>query len=143
MGRLRFRESIDGSDEFENISGYYLLVPSTASKTYGDVIPQLEGRAAAWAGNKIMLIASDLVSTAFQFEVRLDRLITIVSEAGELPGGAEEIERPVQSLYEGLYFPIPPALEPFLVPTTSNEVRIEVRGEWTDFATSRSWEPAL
>jgi len=141
-GRIPKLVRVEGTEEFEEISGYYLRIPKTAAETYGDVIQQLEGRGAVWAGNKIMLIASDLVSTAFQFEVRLDRLVTTVAGSGSVAGGAEEIDRSVQTLFGGLYFPIPAALEPFLVPTSSAEVRIEVRCEWMDFTTSRAWEPA-
>lgn len=141
-GRLPKLVRIEGTDEFEGLSGYYLRVPKTAAETYGDLIQQLEGRGAVWAGNKVMLIASDLISTAFQFEVRLDRLITAVASGGSIAGGADEIERPVQALFDGLYFPIPGALEPYLVPTSGGEIPIEVRCEWMDFTTSRAWEPA-
>ena len=89
---------------------------------YGDVIQQLEDRAAIWGGDKITLFASDGISTAFQFEVRLDQLITLA----EGNTGAAPLERPVQALFDGLYFPIPRVLEGHLVPVSSQEIRIAV-----------------
>ena len=141
-GKLPKLVRIDGIDEFATLSGYYLRIPKTAASVYGEVIQQCEGRGAVWAGNKIMLIASDLVSTAFQFEVRLDELITTGGSDGPVAGGAIELDQAIQSLFDGLYFPIPSELEPFLVPADGREVRIEVRCDWIDFTSARAWEPA-
>ena len=88
-----------------------------------------------------MLVASDAISSAFQFEIRLDRIIaTPNTGGGRVVGGSEEIEQPLQALYSGLYFPIPNPLEPFLVPSSRHEIRIEVRCDWTDFTSARAWE---
>ena len=141
-GRVPKLVRIEGVEEFESLSGYYLQIPKTAAEAYGDVIQQCEGRGAVWAGNKIMLIASDLISTAFQFEVRLDRLITTQGVGGPVAGSAVEITQPLQAQFGGLYFPIPPPLEPFLVPSAHEEVRIEVRCDWIDFTLARAWEPS-
>ena len=141
-GRIPKLVRIEGVEEFEWLTGYYLRIPKTASEAYGDVIQQCEGRGAVWAGNKVMLIASDLVSTAFQFEVRLDRLITTDGAGGPVTGSAVEIAQPMQALFDGLYFPIPSTLEPFLVPSANKEVCIEVRCDWIDFKFARAWEPA-
>ena len=141
-GRIPKLVRIEGVEEFAALSGYYLRIPKTAASVYGDVIQQCEGRGAVWAGNKIMLIASDLISTAFQFEVRLDELITTEGSDGLVAGGAVELQQPLQSLFDGLYFPVPAKLEPFLVPSNGREVRIEVRCDWIDFTSARAWEPA-
>lgn len=131
---------LQGSVEFANLFGYYLRVPDSASVAYGDVVVQCDDRAAVWAGNRIGLHASDGISTAFQFEVRLDKLIVESNDDRGSGGvGAEVMERPIQQLYDGLYFPIPTVLEPYLVPTSIEEVRIEVRCEWTDFSSARAW----
>ena len=127
---------IEGSEEFADLFGYYLRIPTSATAAYGDVIQQCDDRAAVWAGNKITLFATDAVSTAFQFEVRLDQLITTTGGGT----GATQMTPPVQALFEGLYFPLPETLEPYLVPTPNEEVRIEVRCEWTDYSSARSWE---
>ncbi|MCW3033357.1 MAG: hypothetical protein JWM60_1702 [Solirubrobacterales bacterium] len=141
-GRIPKLVRIEGAEEFAALSGYYLRIPKTAASVYGDVIQQCEGRGGVWAGNKIMLIASDLISTAFQFEVRLDELITTEGSDGLSAGGAVELTQPLQALFDGLYFPVPVELEPFLVPADGREVRIEVRCDWIDFTSARSWEPA-
>lgn len=131
---------IEGASEYSQIFGYYLRIPTPATRAYGDVIQQSETRASVWVGNKVLFVASDGLSTAFQFEVRLDELLK-----GEVPGvvgsGADEEDRPIQALFGGLYFPIPEQLEEYLVPTGSRDVRIEVRCDWIDFSTARSWEP--
>lgn len=133
---------IEGEAEFDNLTGYYLRIPKTAAYAYGDVIQQCEGQAAVWAGNKIMLIASDLISTAFEFEVRLDRLITDDGPSGAIANGALDLaQRPIQSLFDGLYFPIPATLEAYLVPPPGGEVRIEVTCSWIDFSAARAWQP--
>lgn len=131
---------IEGSDDFTDLSGYYLRIPTPAATAYGDVIQQCDIRGAVWAGNKVLLVASDAISTAFQFEIRLDRIIATPGESGPVVGGAQEIERPLQALFSGLYFPIPHPLEPFLVPSNGKEIRIEVRCDWTDFTSARAWE---
>lgn len=131
---------IEGSDEFQTLSGYYLRIPNSTYVAYGDVIQQCDTRGSVWAGNKIVLVASDAISTAFQFEVRLDRIITTAGDTGVVVGGAAEITRPLQALFNGLYFPIPEELESFLVPGGSQEIRIEVRCDWIDFSSARAWE---
>ena len=67
---------IEGSEAFSDLFGYYLRIPKGATVAYGDVIVQLEDRAAIWGGDRITLFASDGISTVFQFYVRLDKLIT-------------------------------------------------------------------
>jgi len=131
---------IEGSEEFAHLFGYYLRIPRSATIAYGDVIQQCDSRGAVWAGNKIVFVASDAISTAFQFEIRLDRIIVTAGEKGPVAGGAEEIDRPLQALYGGLYFPIPTPLEAYLVPLSGQEVRIEVRCDWIDFTSARAWE---
>jgi hypothetical protein len=131
---------IEGIEDFAHLSGYYLRIPTSASIAYGDVIQQCESRGAVWAGNKIMLVASDAISTAFQFEIRLDRIIVTGGESGRVAGGAAEIDRPLQALFGGLYFPVPQPLEAFLVPSSDQEIRIEVRCDWIDFTSARAWE---
>lgn len=139
-GRAPKLVRIVGVEEFTHLSGYYLRIPTSASIAYGDVIQQCESRGAVWAANKIMLVASDTISTAFQFEVRLDQIIVTSGEGGPVAGGADEIDQPLQGLFDGLYFPIPPPLEKYLVPSGGQEIRIEVRCDWIDFTSARAWE---
>ena len=129
---------IEGGEDFRDLDGYYLRIPNSASEAYGDVIVSSDDHGAVWMGNKILLVASDGLSTAFQFEIRLDQLM-VDSATGSLTQGAVAIERSVQQLFGGLYFPLPAELEQHLVPVGNEEIRIEVRCDWLDFAGSRSW----
>ena len=130
---------IESGEEFRDLEGYYLRVPNSASEAYGDVIVNGDDRGAVWTGNKILLVASDAISTAFQFEIRLDRLL-VASGGGSLSQGAVVVDRRIQQLFSGLYFPIPCELEEYLVPVGDQEIRIEVRSDLLDFAGARSWE---
>ena len=130
---------IGAGDGFAGLDGYYLRIPNSASVAYGDVIVASDDHGAVWMGNKILLLASDGLSSAFQFEVRLDRLL-LTADATSLSQGAVAIEGAIRQLFGGLYFPLPPELEDYLVPTGNQEIRIEVLCDWLDFASSRSWE---
>ncbi len=132
---------IVGDDSFSEILGYYIRIPDSAAVAFGDVIKECDGRGVLWGGNKILFIASDNISSSFQFEVRLDHLIVTQGDGGQSTvEGAREIKRPVQEMNEGLYFPIPEQLESVLVPDGEREVRIEVSsGEWIDTETAHAW----
>ena len=130
---------IVGGEDFKTLDGYYLRIPNSAAEAYGDVIVASDDQGAVWMGNKILLVASDGISTAFQFEVRLDRLL-LTANTKSLSQGAVAIDRSIQQLYGGLYFPLPTELEEHLVPVGNQEIRIEVRCDWLDFAGSRGWE---
>ena len=132
---------IEGSDEFSALSGYYIRIPSRASDAYGDVIQQCDSRGAVWAGNKILLVASDEISSAFQVDIHLDQLITSGPSGARSHGGSSQEDRPLQSMYEGLYFPIAAELEAYLVPSGDGEVRLEIDCEWIDFTSARVWQP--
>ena len=132
---------IEGSDEFSDLSGYYIRIPSRASDAYGDVIQQCDSRCAVWAGNKILLVASDEISSAFQVDIHLDQLITSGPSGARSHGGSSQEDRPLQSMYEGLYFPIAAELEACLVPSGDGEVRLEIDCEWIDFTSARVWQP--
>lgn len=130
---------IEGTDEFVELSGYYLRIPNRASEAYGDVIQQCDSRCAVWAGNKIMLVASDEISSAFQVEIHLDRLITTEMSEGAFGGGSSQEERPLQALYGGLYFPIPAALQDYVVPSGADGIRIQIDCDWMDFSSAKVW----
>lgn len=133
---------IEGEEAFADILGYYIRIPDGATTAFGDVIKEYDNRAAVWAGNKILLVASDAISSAFQFEIRTDHLIVVPGgEGGTAVEGASELKRPVQEMNEGLYFPLPKELEAVLVPKGDEEIRIEVSsGDWLDLKTSNAWK---
>ena len=129
---------IGAGHDFRGLDGYYLRIPNSASEAYGDLIVASDDHGAVWMGNKVLLLASDGVSTAFEFEVRLDRLLLTV-DGKSLSQGAVAIEGSIQELFGGLYFPLPTELEGHLVPVGDQTIRIEVLFDWLDFVGSRSW----
>ena len=129
---------VGAGHDFRDLDGYYLRIPNSASAAYGDLIVASDDHGAVWMGNKITLLASDGISTAFQFEVKLDQLL-LNADGNSLSQGAVEIEGSIQELFGGLYFPLPTELERHLVPVGDQEVRIEVLFDWLDFVGSRSW----
>jgi hypothetical protein len=94
-----------------------------------------------WAGNKILYVASDAVSAAFQYEIRLDEVISAIVDGITRTEGAISLDRPLHELYGGLYFPIPAPLERFLVPRGDNEIRLELHCDWLDMRTAKHWVP--
>jgi molecular chaperone HtpG len=132
-----------GDQTFADIIGYYIRLPEGAVRAYGDVIKECDSRGVVWAGNKMLFVASDTISSAFQFEIRLDHLIFVKDDEGRQSiEGACELRQPLQELHEGLYFPIPTILESVLVPQGDAEIRIEVHCDWIDMKTAKVWEPS-
>ena len=123
------------------LAGYYIRVPDTAFRAYGDLLQSCESRGLVWAGNKITYIASDTVSAAFQYEIRLDELVAAKVNGDKRAEGAIELDRPLQEIFAGIYFPIPPSLEPFLVPAGDQEIRLELHCDWIDMRSARHWLP--
>ena len=71
--RLLHIVDVDGTTE---LSGYYIRVPDTAFRAYGDLLQSCESRGVVWHGDKITYVASDTVSAAFRYEIELDELVT-------------------------------------------------------------------
>lgn len=124
------------------IGGYYIRLPDSAFNAYGDLLPDCESRGIVWAGNKIEYVVSDAVSAAFKYEIRLDQVVAAVTSGGEARAeGALPLNRPLQEMFGGLYFPIPSPLESFLVPRTDTEIRLELFADWFDIRTAKHWTP--
>ena len=136
----RILRIVDESGETE-LAGYYIRVPDTAFAAYGDLLQSCESRGLVWAGNKITFVASDTISSAFQYEIRLDELVAPVSNGDKRAEGAVELNQPLQEIFKGAYFPIPRFIEPFLIPTYDREIRVELRCDWIDMRTARHWLP--
>ena len=51
-------------DNATGTAGYYIRVPDTAYRAYGDLIQSCDFRGITWVGNKITFVASDAVSAA-------------------------------------------------------------------------------
>ena len=104
-------------------------------------LPECERRGGVWAGNKILYVASDTVSAAFQYEIRLDEVVAAEIEGVTRAEGAVQLDRPFHELYGGIYFPIPDILERFLVPRGGAEIRLELHCDWIDMRTAKHWTP--
>ena len=131
---------IQGDAEFAEILGYYIRIPDPATAAFGDVIKQYDNRGVVWAGNKVLFVASDGINSAFQFEVRLEHVITTGTGDQRTNEGAEQAVRSVQEVNGGLYFPLPSVLESVLVPSEHDEIRIEVSsGDWIDTKNAHAW----
>ena len=124
-----------------NLAGHYIRVPDNAFNAYGDLLQSCDNRGLVWAGNKLTFVASDAVSAAFQYEIRLDEIVTAGENGDKRPEGAVELSKPLQEIYNGIYFPIPTLLESFLVPAGDQEIRLELYCDWIDMRTARHWLP--
>jgi hypothetical protein len=97
------------------------------------------------AGDSIKYVVSDTVSTVFQYEIRLDEIVVADVNGSLRAEGAVELDRPLQEIYDGIYFPVPQPLVRFLVPKDREEIRLELHCDWLDMRTARHWaagEPA-
>ena len=127
--------------EATDIAGHYIRIPDSAFNAYGDLLQSFESRGLVWAGNKLTFVASDIVSAAFQYEIRLDEIVAAGEVGAIRPEGAVELSKPLQEIYNGIYFPIPKLLKPFLVPAGDEEIRIELYCDWIDMRTAKHWLP--
>lgn len=120
-------------------AGFYIRLPESGFLAYGDLILGCDNLGVVWAGNRIVYVASDAVSSAFQYEIRLEVLAIVEMDDGVHVEGAVEVEAPVQSMFEGLYFLVPCVLEEFLIPRGSQQIKINLYCEWSDLRTARRW----
>jgi hypothetical protein len=123
------------------LGGFYIRLPDSAFNAYGDLLPECESRGVVWAGNKIEYVISDAVSAAFKYEIRLDEVVSTTVNGSSRAEGAVQLERPLQEMYGGIYFPIPPSLERFVVPRGDVDIRLELYCDWFDIRTAKHWAP--
>lgn len=129
-------------DARTDASGYYIRLPGWAFDAYGDLVLDCDSRGLVWTGNRVTFVASDGVSAQFQYDIRLDEIVGVAVDGAERAEGVLELARPLQSLFGGLYFPIPDELTRFLVPSASEEIRLDLHCEWVDMRSRRLWEAA-
>lgn len=122
------------------LQGYYLRIPESATAAFGELIKTFPSFAVVWFANRVTWQGSDLKSTAFLFDITLDRLIGD-SSTGELAHGAIELESSkIQSYNNQLYFFIPLEIQDKVVPKSDiDPVKIEIRHELLDLGKPRSW----
>lgn len=130
-------------DARTDLGGHYIRLPSWAFDAYGDLVPDCDTRGVVWTGNRVTFVASDSVSAQFQYDIRLDEMVGVNIGGVLRAEGALELDRPLQSLFDGLYFPIPIELTSFLVPSGSKEIRLDLHCEWVDMRSRRLWEAAV
>lgn len=131
---------IADEDHKTGLAGYYIRLPSWAFDAYGDLVAGCDSHGVVWAGNKMTFVASDGVSAQFQYEIRLDEIVSADVDGVARAEGALELDRPLQEMFGGVYFPIPASLERFLVPRGSDEIRLDLHCEWIDMRTRKLWE---
>lgn len=122
------------------LAGYYLRIPETASSAFGDIIRSFPSFAVVWFANRVTWQGSDLTSTAFVFDVTLDRFLASVGST-EPAHGAMDLTLQQVRTYEGqIYFLIPPLLQDRIVPQNANDlVRIKIQHELVDLQRQRAW----
>ena len=94
-------------DHKTELGGYYIRLLDTAFKAYGDLLPECDSHCVVWVGNKMTFVASDDVSAQFRYVITLDEIVAV--EVGGIlrAGGVLELDRPLQEMYEGVYFSDP------------------------------------
>ena len=130
-------------DARTGLGGYYIRLPSWAFDAYGDLVPDCDTRGVVWTGNRVTFVASDGVSAQFQYDIRLDEIVGVGVDGVLRAEGALELDRTPQSLFGGLYFPIPTELTGFLVPSGAEEIRLDLHCEWVDMRSRQLWEAAI
>lgn len=81
------------------------------------------------------------MSASFQYEIRLDEIVTADVDGTPRADGALPLDRPFQEMYGGTYFPIPEPLKAYLVPKGNAEIRLELHCDWIDMRTAKHWTP--
>ena len=122
------------------LAGYYIRLPDWAFDAYGDLLAACDTHGVVWIGDKTTFVASDEVSAQFQYEIRVDEIVAVDVGGRVRAEGALQLDRPLQEMYGGVYFPIPMPLENFLVPKGSEEIRLNLHCEWIDMRTKKLWE---
>ena len=130
-------------DAQTSLGGYYIRLPSWAFDAYGDLVLDCDTRGVVWTGNRVTFVASDGVSAQFQYDIRLDEIVGVDVDGMLRAEGALELDRTPQSLFGGLYFPIPTELIRFLVPSGAQEIRLDLHCEWVDMRSRQLWEAAI
>lgn len=122
------------------LDGYYLRIPESATAAFGELIRTFPSFAIVWFANRVTWQGSDLKSTAFLFDITLDRLIGN-DETGELAHGSIALESSKIHTYNNqIYFFIPTEIQDKLVPKSDTDpIKIEIRHELLDLGKPRSW----
>jgi molecular chaperone HtpG len=122
------------------LQGYYLRIPATATSAFGDLIRTFDSFAVVWFANRVTWQGTDLKSTAFLFDVTLDRLIGDKLTGAPAHGAAELASSRIQTYNGQIYFYIPPDVQEHIIPSNDvDPIKIEIRHELLDLDKPRSW----
>ena len=127
-------------DQRTEVSGYYIRLTDSGFNAYGDLLAECDSHGVVWVGNKMTFVASDEVSAQFQYQIVLDEIVTVEVDGVLRAEGVFEMERPLQGMFDGLYFRIREELERYLVPVGDEQIRLELHCEWFDMRTAKGWE---
>ena len=122
------------------LEGYYIRLTDSGYQAYGDLLPECDSHGVVWVGNRMTFVASDDVSAQFQYQIVLDEIVAAEVDGTLRPEGVVKLDHPLQGMFGGVYFPIPAGLERYLVPFGDEEIRLDLRCEWIDMRTAKSWE---
>lgn len=119
------------------LAGYYIRIPISASKAFGEIIRAFSNFAILWFANRITWSGTDNVDTAFLYHVTLDQLMGANSE----PHGSIELKSTrLQYFKDQIYFYIPPEFHQYLVPSGEvPTIKVSVTHELVDLGRSRAW----
>jgi Histidine kinase-, DNA gyrase B-, and HSP90-like ATPase len=122
------------------LAGYYLRIPESATAAFGDIIRAFPSFAVVWFANRVTWQGSDMTSTAFLFDVTLDRFLTAKGSTDPSHGSMDLNLLHVRT-YEGqIYFLIPPILRDRIVPQSAEDlVKIKIQHELIDLRRPRAW----
>ncbi len=73
--------------------------------------------------------------------MRWDEVVAAEMEGVPCAEGSVPLDRPLQEMFKGLYFPIPASFERCLVPRGDSEIRLQLNCDWFDVRTTCDWAP--
>ncbi len=119
------------------LGGFYIRIPISASKAFGEIIRTFSTFAVVWFANCITWSGTDDLDTAFLYHVTLEELIHGVAE----PHGAIELDSSrLQYFRDHVYFFIPTDFHQYIVPKKEeNAIKVTVTHQLVDLGKSRAW----
>jgi molecular chaperone HtpG len=122
------------------LAGYYLRIPESATAAFGDIIRAFPSFAVVWFANRVTWQGSDQSSTAFIFDVTLDRFLTAQGSSEPAHGSMDLNLIHVRTYEDQMYFLIPPILRDRIVPQNADDlVKIKIQHELVDLRRPRAW----
>ena len=119
------------------LGGFYIRIPVSASKAFGEIIRTFSTFAVVWFANCITWSGTDDLDTAFLYHVTLEELIHGVAE----PHGVIDLDSSrLQYFRDQVYFYIPTGFHRYLVPREDGKaIKVSVTHQLVDLGKSRAW----